>query len=76
MEKGRKPPRDIALRREAYGEYAKAAVCFELGGEMLPQAVRRAERALDLYGGIAMQNEEDRRAVEELKKLMSRGREE
>lgn len=62
---------DGELRRAAYGEYAKAAVCRELGGELLPKARTHAQAAQALYAALVHPTEEDARVLRELGELLA-----
>ena len=68
---GRVTSRDMALRRAVYAEYAKATACVELGGDMLPEALRLGREALRLSEGIEKPTQEDRQLRRELRALLA-----
>lgn len=66
----RAPSATAEASRRAYEEYAKAVACFELGVELLPEALARSREALRLYGMIPELRREDELACRELERLI------
>ncbi len=55
---------------EDFSLYAQAEVAFQLGGDMLPLARRRAQEALELMAGLEHPDREEQRMAEELREQM------
>ena len=58
------------LRLKLFSLYAQAEVAFQLGGDMLPLARRRAQEALELMAGLEHPDREEQRMAEELREQM------
>ena len=61
---------DAVLRREMYGEYAKAVVSFSLGEEMKEPAERHRAKALEIWKQLQQHTDEDVQLRCELEKYI------
>ena len=58
------------LRMRIFSLYAQARVAFQLGGDMLPLARRRAGEAMELLAGLERPGREEQLMAEELREYI------